>query len=203
MNQLTRAARKEQTRALLLRTAYEVFSDHGIAGTRVSDVATAAGVAQGTVFVHFASQEALVEAVIGEFGARIALRTHELATSSGTLEATLRAHLDGIAEFEPFYTRLVIENRLLPQAARDALIEIQSAISFHFGQVIAREPAAAGIPPHLLFNTWIGLVHHYLANGDLFAPEGRVIERHGASLIDTYLRLVDPSRRTTEKEETP
>lgn len=203
MSQLTRAARKEQTRALLLETAYEVFATNGIAGTRVSDVAKAAGVAQGTVFVHFASQEALVEAVIGEFGSRIALRTHELAKARGSLEATLRAHLDGIAEFEPFYARLVIENRLLPQAARDALIDIQSAISFHFSQVIAKEPAADGLAPHLLFNTWIGLVHHYLANGDLFAPEGRVIERYGATLIDTYLRLLDPSRRTTEKEETP
>jgi hypothetical protein len=47
--------------------------------------------------------------------------------------------LDGIMEFEPFYTRLVIENRLLPTGARDSFIAIQSVISLHFSQTIQRE----------------------------------------------------------------
>jgi AcrR family transcriptional regulator len=198
----TRAQQKEQTRVLLLRTAYQVFSERGIVGSRVSDVARAAGVAQGTVFTHFASQEALIEAVVAHYGERIALRTHELASTGGGLAGILRAHLDGIAEYEPFYARLVIENRLLPRSVRDTLIGLQAAISFHLSQVIATEPDT-GIPPHLLFNLWIGLVHHYLANGDLFAPQGHVIERYGATLIDTYLRLLDPEKRTTTRKEHP
>lgn len=196
-----RAQRKEQTRALLLSTAYEVFSERGIAGSRVSDVAQAAGVAQGTVFAHFTSQESLIEAVVSHYGARIALRTHELARRGGGLDQVLRAHLEGISEFEPFYTRLVIENRLLPQDARDALVGIQAAISFHFSQAISDRPGTNGVPQHLLFNLWIGLVHHYLANGDLFAPAGQVIATHGDALIDAYLRLLGRGATTTTGKE--
>ncbi|MHC1771792.1 MAG: TetR/AcrR family transcriptional regulator [Flexilinea sp.] len=53
MKKTTRELQKEQTKALLLKTAYDVFSKNGIMDTRVSDVAEAAGVSHGTIFVHF------------------------------------------------------------------------------------------------------------------------------------------------------
>lgn len=192
-----RQQQKEQTREALLKAAYEVFAHSGITAARMSDVATAAGVSHGTVFAHFATQEALITEVIDTYGGKIALRTHELAGSCEQMEQILRAHLAGIAEFEPFYTRLVIENRLLPPAARDVWIGIQSAISFHFSQVAARDAKAGRIiahPAHLLFNTWLGLVHYYLANGDLFAPEGNVIGRYGDTLVESYLKLISTQR---------
>jgi AcrR family transcriptional regulator len=189
----SRQMQKEQTRELLLKNAYQVFSEQGIFNTRMSDIAKASGVSHGSVFVHFQDQETLIEEVIGIYGRKIALRTHILADSCDDLGALLRAHLEGIKEYEPFYTRLVIENRLLPAKARDAWIGIQSAISFHFSQACEREARLqkrADIPSYMLFNMWMGLVHYYLANGDLFAPEGNVIKRYGETLIRTYLKLL-------------
>jgi AcrR family transcriptional regulator len=198
MKKTARTLQKEQTKALLIKTAYEVFSKKGFINTRVSDIAQAAGVSQGTMFVHFESQEAMIEEVIAFYGQKLALRTHLLSQSHGGLAELLRAHLDGIMEFEPFYTQLVIENRLLPPGARDSFVAIQSAISFHFSQVTQREPKPVQsdeIPSYLLFNLWMGLVHYYLANGDLFAPEGHVIRRYGETLIQSFIKLV------TAKEE--
>lgn len=198
MKKTTRDLQKEQTKALLLKTAYDVFSEKGIMSTRVSDIAQAAGVSHGTIFVHFRSQQALIEEVVAFYGEKIALRTHALAQSCGRLPELLQSHLDGIMEFEPFYTRLVIENRLLPLGARDSFIAVQSAISFHFSQVAQRELKSSqsdGIPSYLLFNMWVGLVHYYLANGDLFAPEGHVIRRYGGTLIQSFMKLL------TAKEE--
>lgn len=193
MIKTSRELQKGRTKVLLLKTAYEVFSEKGIMSTRVSDIAQAAGVSHGTIFVHFKSQEALIEEVIELYGQKIATRTHELANSSADLSSLLRAHLDGIMEYESFYTRLVIENRLLPSGARDSFLAIQSAISFHFSQAIERERISdqkGKIPPYLLFNVWIGLVHYYLANGDLFAPEGHVIRRYGDTLIENFIKLL-------------
>ncbi len=135
----------------------------------------------------------MVEEVVAVYGQKIALRTHVLTQSCGHLSELLQAHLNGIMEFEPFYTRLVIENRLLPPGARDSFIAIQSAISFHFSQAVQRElkPAQSdGVPSYLLFNMWVGLVHYYLANGYLFAPEGQVIRRYGDTLIQSFLKLL-------------
>jgi hypothetical protein len=46
------------------------------------------------------------------------------------------------------------------------------------------------MPLHLLFNTWIGLVNHYLVNRELFAPGASVIERRGAELLDHFMNLI-------------
>lgn len=45
---------------LLLRTACDVIAERGLANTRVSDVAAAAGVSQALVFYHFETKERLL-----------------------------------------------------------------------------------------------------------------------------------------------
>jgi hypothetical protein len=88
-----------------------------------------------------------------------------------------------------------MESPLLPKDARQTLLGIQSAISFHIAQA-AQHDVDAGlirpVPIHLLFNTWIGLVHYYLANHDLFAPGVSVIEQRGTELIDHLMSLMEP-----------
>jgi AcrR family transcriptional regulator len=189
----TRAAQKLATRAALIEAAMRVYELDGIAAARTADVAAAADVSHGTVFVHFPTREALLAAALEEFGHVLATRVHQLASAGASVREVLAAHLQGIAEHEGFYARLAVESPLLPKEARQALLSVQSAISFHLAQAAEREQAAGLIRPmpvHLLFNTWIGLVHYYLANRDLFAPDGSVIERHGAELIDHLMSLI-------------
>lgn len=187
MKESARQLKKERTREAIIEAAYRVFSERGILGARMSDIAAAAGVSHGTVFLHFSTQEELVCEVAQFYCTNIARRTHELAESGGGLREILEAHLDGIAEYEPFYTRLVAENRLLPTAARDAFVTAQSTLSHHFGKAAAR---VSPLAPELLFNTWLGLIHHYLLNGELFAPGGQVIRRCGPRLVDFFLDLI-------------
>lgn len=188
-----RQQQKERTRLRLIETALSLYAQNGLLATRTADVAREAGVSHGTVFAHFATQEALLDAVIGEFGARVAARLHELAYRGGSLREVLQAHLAGLREAEPFYARLVKESRLLPDGARHVLTAIQSVVSHHLCEAAAREMEAGSIRPlplHLLFNTWIGLLHYYLANDDLFAPEGSVLKRYGEELLEHYLSLL-------------
>lgn len=188
-----RQLQKEQTRKQLIEAGLEQFALKGLTTTRTADIASAAKVSHGTVFAHFPTQEALLEAVMEEFGARVSARLHELATGNSSLRDVLNAHLTGLAEFEAFYTRLVIEGRLLPESARNVLVMIQSTISFHISQAAEREMKEGVIvscPLHLLFNTWIGLIHYYLANDDLFAPGASVLNRYGEELLEHFLHLI-------------
>lgn len=188
-----RQIQKEQTRKMILQIAREQYALNGIMATRTADIAKAAGVSHGTVFSHFATQEDLLNTVIEEFGMTISQRLHELASSNMELKEVLNSHLTGLMEFEDFYTRLVIEGRLLPQSARNTLAIIQSSISFHMSQA-AELAINKGIiepyPIHMLFNTWIGLIHYYLANSDLFAPEESVLRRYGQELLEHYMKLI-------------
>lgn len=191
----TRRDRKRQTRARLIRVALELFATQGIAETRTLDVALAARVSHGTVFLHFPNRADLVAAVIGEFGFAATRRIHELAEAGGSVREVLAAHVAGLAEREDFYVRLVREGPQLPPAARSTLVGIQSAIAHHLAEVVARETAAGRIRPMalpLLFNTWVGLLHYYMSNRDLFAPGESVLARHGEDLIDHMMSLLQP-----------
>lgn len=55
----------------LLDAAADAFGRQGYFGTRVSDIARRAGVAQGTVYLHFASKEQLYLAVLERFAGAI------------------------------------------------------------------------------------------------------------------------------------
>jgi AcrR family transcriptional regulator len=193
MQESQRQKQKDLTRKHIIEVAIKQFGENGFTNTRTLDIAKAAKVSHGTIFAHFSTQEELLNVVIEEFGYRVANRLHELVNSCVCLKEVLNAHLLGLMEFELFYTRLVIEGRLLPESARITLTMIQSAISFHINQVAEKEIACGMIRPlpiHLLFNTWMGLIHYYLTNNDQFAPGESVLKRYGQELLQHYMLLI-------------
>lgn len=188
-----RQEQKAKTRKFIIDTALNQFAKDGLLSTRTSDIATLANLSHGSIFAHFPTREALLEATIEEFGMRVTKKLHELVEENCEIEGLLVAHLKGIQEYEAFYSRLISEASLLPESARNTLIEIQSAISFHLIQVAEREMSASRIlrmPLNLMFNTWIGLINYYLINKDIFAPGESVISRYGQQLIDHYMNLI-------------
>ncbi len=197
MPESQRQQQKNKTRKRIIEEAINQFARYGISVTRTCDIASAAKVSHGTVFAHFPTREILLNEVIKEFGMRISGRLHELVDSDCGMKDVLEAHLKGLSENEAFYTRLVSEAHLINESARNTLIMIQSAISFHISQVAEKEMKASIIrtmPVDLLFNTWIGLVHYYLVNGDMFAPGGLVLERYGKQLTEYYINLIELSK---------
>ncbi len=195
MPETQRQKQKNLTRKNIIETAMQVFEERGFLNTPTSVIAKAANVSHGTVFMHFKTQEELLTAVLEEFGSRINKRLHELAQGKSGMREVLEAHIAGLAEFEKFYTGLVVEGGVLPKAARNTFTAIQSTVSIHISQA-AEEEIAKGrikqIPLHMIFNGWVGLVHYYLANKDLFSPEGPVLKRYGGELVLNYMALLEP-----------
>ncbi len=60
-----------ETRARLLRAAADVFAERGYDGTRVVDIAAAAGVSNGALYSHFASKAELLVAALRAHGRRV------------------------------------------------------------------------------------------------------------------------------------
>lgn len=193
MLQSQRQEQKTKTRKYIIDVALNQFAKDGLTVTRTSDIASAASVSHGTVFAHFPTREILLNTVIEEFGMRLTNRLHELVSENCEMKEVLEAHLRGLSEYEKFYTRLVLEGPLLNEGPRNSLIMIQSAISFHIIQVAERamkDHKIRCLPVDLLFNTWVGLIHHYLINGDLFAPGSSVLERYSKQLVEHYVNLI-------------
>jgi AcrR family transcriptional regulator len=69
-----------RNRAKVLEAAEEVFAEQGV-GASTEEVARRAGVGVGTVFRHFPTKEALLEAVLVERMSRLAATARDLAGS--------------------------------------------------------------------------------------------------------------------------
>lgn len=189
-----RQIQKEQTRMKIIAVAIDEFSKNGLINTRTSDIAKLAHVSHGTIFSHFPTKDNLLENVIDEFASRLTLLLYERVNNNDcTIAQLLEAHLIGISEYEDFYTKLILEVRMINEPCRNLVILLQSGISFYLDKIIEKnkkEHKIKDIPTDLIFNTWIGLVHHYLINSDIFCGEGTFYERNGNKLINHFLELI-------------
>ena len=99
----------EATRAALLDEATALFAERGYAGTSLEDVASASQVTRGAVYHHFASKQALFEAVLGLQEARVTAQvTAAASATTDPWEAAMLA-LDAYLTHccDPVYGRLV------------------------------------------------------------------------------------------------
>ena len=187
-----RFLQKEQTRKKIIAAAAKVYSEHGFSAPTAL-IANKAQVSHGSIFVHFPTVEDLLLCLLERFSHEMIRELHSLSQSGRKITKLLDMHINALIKHEDFYKRLVKEAVYLPKEARNTFIAIQSTVSIHFLFVLENEINAGKIkelPFHMLFNTWLGLVHYYLLNGDLFAPGESVLARYKNTLIKCFLSLI-------------
>jgi len=197
----TRQIQKLNTRKKIIETAYKVFSKEGFS-VPSSIIAKEAGVSHGSIFAHFPTMNDLIVSLLSDFGDKMGASLHVLAKKCDSVESLLKEHLKVLEEYEAFYSRLISEKNRLPDEAKNTFAVIQSIVAFHFRSVIEREiekGTVKELPIHMLFNTWLGLVHYYLLNKDFFSDSDEsVIKRYGSELLSTYLKLIKNERKVQE-----
>lgn len=70
-NNQTRRQRLEAREEAIVSAAHEEFVKHGFEGAKIAGIARRAGVAEGTLYLYFRNKNALLEAVVGAFYARL------------------------------------------------------------------------------------------------------------------------------------
>lgn len=182
---MKRAEQKEKTHHHLLNRAYDEFAQNGFLATKTLDIAIAAQVSHGTLFLHFPTKEDLLAHVIDKFGMELGTKLKQLTTSKTQAKEVLAAHLDTIEAYEAFYSRLVIEGPLLSSSLRHRIFMIQSGVAHYLEKTI--KEAESSCPIHFVLNSWLGLIHYYLTNRDLFAPGKSVIATCGKDLLNHFV----------------
>src|SRR6266545_6317126 len=69
------------TQAAILRASRRLFGERGFAATTIDDVASAARVAKGAIYHHFATKEALFEAVFDQVSEELLAQVDRVARS--------------------------------------------------------------------------------------------------------------------------
>ncbi len=92
---------RERTRRRILAAATERFAHHGYRKTSVEDIARRAGIAKGTVYLHFKNKaDLLIHATAAE-KARYVERFRELLDPSRPPRERLRLYLEGVLRWTP------------------------------------------------------------------------------------------------------
>lgn len=88
-----RGAQKQATRQTIKQAARRCFTAQGWTATGIADIVRAAGVAQGTFYVHFASKDAVLDELMADFNTEFAARLGPVftAASSRAMAATVQA----------------------------------------------------------------------------------------------------------------
>lgn len=187
-----RQQQKQETKKKILKAAYKVYSKIGFSAT-TKDISEEVNMSHGTIFLHFPTKDDLIICILENFGNEVTTLLHALVEESKSISDILKAHLSVIEKHEDFYNKLISENKLLPLETQNILITIQSSISFHLNKVIEKEKSnytIKDLPNYFIFNTWIGLIHHYIQNKNLFSPNSSVIKRYSDELIKNFLELI-------------
>lgn len=193
MDRMTRKEQKENTRAALLGQAESLFALHGISCTTTADIAKSLKVSHGTLFVHFPTRDDLIKAVVEEFGERLSAALGARCADNLKLKELLKAHLAVLADFEDFYMRLISESQNLTPHIRSIVYAMNASLSYRFYRAAKSEMDTGKIKKisqiHF-FNTWMGLIHYYVMNRDLFSEQTPILSEVSDDLLRHFLNLI-------------
>ncbi len=123
----TQAQRRERTRAALIAAARAMFAELGYAGTAREDIVERVGVTRGAMYHHFASKEALFQAVFEVVEVELCNAIAKSAMASNDpieqLRLGARAFLDAAATSEVRRIVLLDAPAVLPVDVRRRLAE--------------------------------------------------------------------------------
>jgi AcrR family transcriptional regulator len=126
---VTRTGDKRQQ---ILAAGVRVFAEHGYEATRISEIASEAGVAYGLVYHYFASKDAVLEAVFRESWGRLLTAVAQAEQAAGTaperlglvVKIVLRSWRD-----DPDLVRLLVREVTRNPHIQDELDEIGAAFA--------------------------------------------------------------------------
>ena len=173
-------ARGQATRDKLVAAAREVFAERGFAGTRMGDLADAAGVAHGTVYTYFDTKEDVLLAVMSAV-------QHDLEkamTMPGgrdpivRVEAANRAYLDGYRSHAQLL-RVAEEASATDERFSDVLRELRRThvkrVAAAISKLQSDGMAAPDLDAHTASAALCGMVEgfaaHWLGRGEVHDEE--------------------------------
>jgi len=157
-------AHAQRNRAALLTAAREVF-ESGEPDARIEEIARRAGVGVGTLYRHFETREALVEAVYEQRVADLCATAEELARTLGPDEA--------LGEF----LRRLIAHSAASRGMAVALEAVMNAGSPVFAR--ARAAMSEAIASLMAAGVAAGTVRADVAPGTVFRAMGGICASHG------------------------
>ncbi|MEV8018130.1 helix-turn-helix domain-containing protein [Streptomyces sp. NPDC086554] len=190
----------EATRAALLDSASELFTEKGFAQTSLDEIAASARLTKGALYHHFASKQALFEQVVQDVNDRIANKVVGAGAATDAPWARLTRGLDAFLDacLDPEYQRICLQQA--PVALGwERCRELESRM-MNLLDAMLQELATAGEmrlqPTPLLTRVLFRMVSEAaMAIGE--APDPEVVRTEVGTLVEELLRSMRPETADT------
>ena len=185
-----------QRREQIIETAADLFSHKGFRGTTTREIARSIGASEATVFKHFATKEALYDAII-EAKTRTGQLLEALAPAANAKND--QAFLTALARWmitrttaDPMMMRLLFFSALEGHALSERFFQsrFKSVDTFVADYVASRvaDGAFRAMDPMQAALNFIGMVSHHILLRELFRqPSHLPPERAAAEIVDLFL----------------
>lgn len=133
-----RQQQKEKTYKAIIKAAISEFENSGINNTSTLDIAKRAGVAHGTIFIHFSSREELVEKAIESELAKLTEPFFKEISGYKNLKSVLQVIISHFEKNKQFFMRVYNEFFTLSEETQGKLTKILKKIYKKVENVILR-----------------------------------------------------------------
>jgi AcrR family transcriptional regulator len=189
-----RAQSKQETRQRILAAAKDLFIADGLLNLSTVDVARRAQVAHGTLFFHFRNKESLLVEVMDRELLEVTAELHALLDRPNQIRDLLNTYLDYLEREEPFFAVIARETPFYGPELRRTILGREAAVRHYFYRALEAGIACKQIPELDITTTLdflFGTLRYYLCLRESFAAQGSVISEKRASLVETWLRMLE------------
>ncbi len=191
-----RQIQKQKTREHLLKIAKREFIIKGFLNTATSEISEKAGIAHGTLFLHFKNKDALIVAILDRELEEINLSIQQMIIKAVDLEQLFKQYLDLLQEEEELFAVLARELPFYNEELRRKILFRDSIIRSHFHKTIElgiKEKRYRDVDVTSVVMFLFGTINYYLSLKSIFVKEGSVIEKFKTSIIKTMKSLLLPA----------
>jgi AcrR family transcriptional regulator len=196
----TAGATAAGTRERLLRAAADVFAGRGYDGTRVSDIAVAAGLSNGAMYAYFGSKvELLVDALHAHGGRLLAdlVAAHPTRPIADLLLQTGRSLRGRREQDDELFVEALLAARRDPEVVEPVRGYVRERADWLAGLVRdaqARGELDPGLPPAAVAHFCLSLA----AGTALVSPDlNDVDEQEWSALLGRLMTVLEPIRTPT------
>ena len=197
----TGGKRTGDKRERILRAAVKVFARTGFHATRVSEVAKAAGVADGTIYLYFKSKEELLVSLFEDRVHKLLGFMREELQKQPTATAKLRKVIEmqlGLLEGERDLAEVVTvilrqSTKLMKEFAAPHFPEYLDAIAKIVVEGQQRGELRKDVSPHLVARAVWGALDGVALTWALGRAEQGALARAAGQVADVFLRGLAPS----------
>ena len=188
-----RQVQKQFTREKIITASKQIFIEKGIINTATSEIAEAAGIAHGTLFLHFPNKDSLVIELLDVELAKFSDNIKQLIVETTEIEKILDQYLNLIQAEEGFFSSLARELPTYKAELRRKILFRESLLREHFYRVIEKGIeqniyAEVDIPSALTF--LFGTIDYYLSLKTSFVQDGSVIEKFHDQIIEIFMKIL-------------